>query len=108
VSAAGNEALGAGRAGPSEDAPEQEYGGRDSTSPSQAVAGYLAAAAIFAGLAALVYYPARIGPGAIVVALVAAGIGGSIKRLTALGVIVAACGFLFGMIIAVVLERPII
>lgn len=88
--------------------PPEEYGGRDSTRASQAVAGYLAAAAIFAGLAALVYYPARIGPGAILVAAVAAGIGGSIKRLAALAMIVAGGGFLFGMIIAVLLDRPII
>lgn len=100
------------REGPDEDAglstSPEEYGGRDSTSPGQAVAGYLAALAIFAGLAALVYYPARIGPGAILVALVAAGIGGSIRRLTGLAVAVAVGGFFFGMLIAVLLDRPII
>jgi hypothetical protein len=96
----------AGNAG--ETTPPEEYGGRDSTSPSQAVAGFLAAAAIFAGLTALVYYPARIGPGAILVAVVAAGIGSSIRRLTALAMIVAVGGFFFGMLIAVLLDRPII
>ena len=74
---------------------------------SQAVAGYLAAAAIFAGLTALVYYPARIGPAAIVTALLAAGMGGSIRRFAALAMAVAAGGFFFGMIIAVFLDRPI-
>jgi hypothetical protein len=33
--------------------------------------------------------------------------GGSIRRFTALAFFVAALGWLFGMIIAVVLERPI-
>jgi hypothetical protein len=87
-------------------APE-EYGDSDSTRPSQVVAGYLAAAAIFGGLVALFYYPGRIGPAAIFTAILAAGIGGSIRRFTGIAFAVAALGWLFGMIIAVFLSRPI-
>jgi len=84
----------------------EEFRG-DRTRPADAVAGYLAAAAIFAGLVALFYYPGRIGPAAIVISLVAAGIGGSVRRFTALAVAVAGAGFLFGMLIAVFLDRPL-
>jgi hypothetical protein len=79
----------------------------DRTRPSQAVAGYLAAAAIFAGIVALFYYPGRLGPAAIVISLVAAGIGDSIRRFAALAVAVASFGWLFGMLIAVFLDRPL-
>jgi hypothetical protein len=76
-------------------------------SGAQIVGNYLSAAAIFAGLAALVYYPGRIGPGAIVVALVAAGLGSTVRGLSLAGVAFAAGGFTLGMIVAVVIERPI-
>ena len=75
--------------------------------PSQVAAGYLAATAIFAGLVALFYYPGRIGPAAIVIALIAAGMGSSVKRFAAIAMVVASLGWLFGMLIAVFLERPL-
>lgn len=87
--------------------PEQAGGEPAPTRSSQAVAGYLAGAAIFGGLTALVYYPGRIGPAAIVIALVAVGMGGSIKRFTGLAMAVAILGFFFGMIVSVTLDRPI-
>lgn len=71
------------------------------------VGNYLSAIAIFAGLAALVYYPGRIGPGAIVVALVAAGLGSTARGLSMAGLAIAGGGFVGGMIVAVALERPI-
>jgi hypothetical protein len=74
--------------------------------PSQVVAGYLAAAAVFGGIVALFYYPGRIGPAAIVIALVAAGMGGP-KRFVGIGMAVASLGWFFGMLIAVFLDRPI-
>lgn len=85
-------------------APEQASQG---ASTADTVAGFLAAAAVFAGAAALVYYPARIGLAAIIIALIATGMGGGIKRLTALGMACAAGGFFFGMVIAVLLDRPL-
>jgi hypothetical protein len=87
--------------------PEHVDGEPGRAPASQAVAGYLAAAAIFGGLTALVYYPGRIGPASIVVALVAAGMGGSIKRFAALAMAIAILGFFGGMIVSVTLDRPI-
>jgi hypothetical protein len=74
---------------------------------SHVVAGFLAAAAIFAGLIAIVYYPGRVGPGAILVALIAAAMGGFQSRLAAIAVTVATAGWFLGMVVAIVLERPI-
>ena len=74
---------------------------------SHVVAGFLAAAALFAGLVAIVYYPGRVGPGAILVALIAAAMGGFQSRLAAIAVAVATAGWFVGMIVAIVLERPI-
>ena len=53
------------------------------------------------------YYPGRIGLAAIVISLVAAGIGGTNRRFLGLGVLVASLGWFFGMIIAVALDRPL-
>jgi hypothetical protein len=88
-------------------ASEQEYAASARTPVSQAVAGYLAAAAIFAGVIALFWYPGRLGLAAIFAAIVAAGIGRSIQRFTGIAMTVATLGFLFGMVIAVFLDRPI-
>jgi hypothetical protein len=74
---------------------------------SHTVAGFLAAAALFAGIVAIVYYPGRIGPGAMLIALVAAGMGGFQSRLAAFTVAVVTASWFVGMIVAVLLERPI-
>jgi len=74
---------------------------------SHVLAGFLAAAAIAAGGIALVWHPARIGPGAMLVALLAAAMGGLQHRLAAVAVAVTTLCFFFGMVIAVVLERSI-
>jgi hypothetical protein len=88
-------------------APERVDDGPERARTSDVVAGYLGAAAIFAGITALFYYPGRIGPAAILTALVAAGMGGGVRRFTGLATAAAVAGFFFGMIIAVVLDRPI-
>lgn len=79
----------------------------DRTPVSQIVAGYLSAIAVFGGLAALFYYPGRVGTSAIVIGLIAAGIGGTSRRFAAIGVLVAGVGWFFGMIIAITLGEPI-
>jgi hypothetical protein len=79
--------------------------GRESTADH--VAGFLAAAALFAGLLAIVWYPGRLGPAAMLVALVAAAIGDQQRRLAAFALAAATACWLVGMIIAVVTERPI-
>ena len=74
---------------------------------SHVVAGFLAAAALFAGLVAIIYYPGRVGPGAILVALIAAAMGGFQSRLATIAVAVATGGWFLGMVLAIILERPI-
>jgi hypothetical protein len=74
---------------------------------SHTIAGFLAAAALFAGLVAVVYYPGRLGPAAMFVALLAAAMGGFQSRLAAFALVVATGGWLAGMVVAVLLERPI-
>lgn len=75
--------------------------------PSHAVAGFLAAAALFAGLIGIVYRPGQVGVGAMLVALVAAAMGGPHRRLAAAALVIATASWVVGMILAVVLERPL-
>ena len=79
--------------------------GRDR--PGETVAGFLAAAAIFAGSLAIVYKPVRLAPAALIVALIAAGIGGRHQRLAAISVGVVTVGWIAGMIVCVITERPL-
>jgi hypothetical protein len=72
------------------------------------VAGYLAAIVHFASPAALVYYPGRVGPATMLVALLAAALAGPRQRLFAASAVAAATIWWFaGMVIAIALERPI-
>jgi hypothetical protein len=79
----------------------------DTLPASHYVAGFLAASAIFAGLVAIVYYPGRVGAAAILVALIAAAVGGFQSRLATFAVATATLGWLVGMIVSVSLERPV-
>jgi hypothetical protein len=75
--------------------------------PSEVVAGFLAALAIFVALIGLAWHPLRlIGP-AIIVSLVAAAMGGRHQRLTFAAVMVVAACFFFGLMIAVVTSRAL-
>jgi hypothetical protein len=76
-------------------------------SQADAVAGFLAAAALAAGLLSIVYKPARIGPVALVIALIAVGIGGRHARLATWAVAVVSVGWVLGMIFAVITENPV-
>jgi len=67
----------------------------------------MAAFAIFAAAAGLVYYPGRVGAAAVLVALVAAGIGGFQRGLAAFAVAFAGVCWVAGMVIANSLERPV-
>jgi hypothetical protein len=51
--------------------------------------------------------PVRIGVAAVVLALIAAGLGGRHRKLAAVACVIAGAGWLLGMIIAVVTERPL-
>jgi hypothetical protein len=75
--------------------------------PADVVAGFLAAAAIFVSLMGVAYRPARLVPVAILLALVAAGIGGRNARLATLAVAVGAISFTAGMAFAVLTGHPL-
>ena len=69
---------------------------------AEAVAGFLAAAAIALSCVAVAYRPARLTPIALVIALIAVGIGGRSRRLAAIAVGAAAVGWFVGMIVAAI------
>jgi hypothetical protein len=83
------------------------------------LAGLMSATAIFLGLLGATDFnlsiggthvemrPVRIGVAAIVLALVAAGLGGRHQRLAAAAVAITGVCWVIGMIIAVVTQRPI-
>ena len=71
------------------------------------VAGFLAAAALAAAFLALVWYPGRVGPAAMLVALIAAAMGGSQRRLAAGALAAAGVCWFVGMIVAIAFDRPI-
>lgn len=71
------------------------------------VAGFLAAIALAAGLISLAWYPGRIGPVAMLVVLIAAALSGGQRRFIGISVLVVTLFWFFGMVIAVVTERPI-
>ena len=75
--------------------------------PADALAGFLAAAAIFISLMGIAYRPARLVPVAILLALVSAGIGGRNARLAALAVGVGGASFVAGMAVAVLTGHPL-
>ena len=82
-------------------------GYEDRTSPAEIVAGYMSAAAIFLSVIALVIRPVPLSIAAIVLGLVASGIGGRWGRLHAIAVACGASAFVLGMTIAVITGRPL-
>ncbi len=80
---------------------------RSAHRPGEVVAGYLASAAIFFSLIGLVYRPVRILPVTIVLALVAAGIGGRHGRLAAFALGLGGVYFVGGLTIAVLAGKPL-
>ena len=77
------------------------------TRSADVVAGYLAALSIFGSVMGLAWHPLRlIGP-TIILALVAAGMGGRENRLARYAVFIAALSFFFGLTIAVAGSRPL-
>jgi len=75
--------------------------------PSDSIAGYLAAMAIFICLIGLAWHPLRLILPGIVIALVAAGIGGRHRRLAFAALMIAAACFFLGMLIAVITSRSL-
>jgi hypothetical protein len=73
----------------------------------EVVAGYLAALSIFASVIALAWHPLRLVIPAILLALVAAGMGGKHNKLARAAVFIGALAFFLGMAIAVAGQRPL-
>jgi len=83
------------------------------------LAGLMSAAAIFLALLSatdlhltisgedIQMRPVRVGVAAVVLALIAVGIGGRHRKLAALATAISAAGWLIGMIVAVITERPL-
>jgi hypothetical protein len=80
---------------------------RTADRPADAVAGILAALAIVASLVALDYRPLRITPFAILLALIAAGLGGRNQRLSAIALGVSGACFIVGTFFAIITNHPI-
>jgi hypothetical protein len=75
--------------------------------PSESVAGFLAALAIFVALIGVAWHPLRLIAPAIIVSLVAAAMGGRHQRLAFAAVLTVAACFFFGMMIAVITSHPL-
>ncbi len=75
--------------------------------PGETLAGFLAATAIFFSAIGLVYRPLRLVPLAILLALLAAGLGGRHSRLALYAVVTGAVCFVAGLAIAVVTTHPL-
>jgi hypothetical protein len=80
----------------------------DRSSPAETAAGFLAAISLAASAIALVYYPVRLAPFAILVALVAVALAGKRNsKLAGAAVAAGTVAWLVGMAIAVLMSRPI-
>jgi hypothetical protein len=52
--------------------------------------------------------PIRVGVAGVILALIAAGIGGRHRKLAAIACVIAGAGWVLGMVVAVVTERPLL
>lgn len=75
--------------------------------PAEALAGYMSAAAIFLGAAAIAYKPLPLSLAALVLSLTATAFGGRWGNLHAFAVGAATVGFVAGMTVAVVTNNPL-
>lgn len=81
--------------------------GRARVSATRLVADFLATFAIFAGLAAIVIDPARLGTAAVFISLFAATLGGRDRYLVPASVAITTASWFVGMALAIALDRPI-
>ena len=78
-----------------------------SSGTAETIASFLAAVSIFASCIAVAYRPGRVIPFALLLALLAAGIGGRATRLAAWAIAVGGVCFIVGMAVAVLTDNPI-
>ncbi len=80
---------------------------RGAARPGETVAGFLATAAVFVSAIGVAYRPLRLIPLAILLALVAAGIGGRHARLAGFAAFLGAGCLVLGLALAVVTSNPL-
>jgi hypothetical protein len=78
-----------------------------SSGTAQTLASFLAAVSTFTSCIGVAYRPARVIPFALLLALLAAGIGGRATRLAAWAIAIGGACFIVGMALAVVTDNPI-
>jgi hypothetical protein len=77
------------------------------SSPAESIAGFLASLSIAASCIGVAYRPLRIIPFALLLALIAVGIGGRHVRLATVAAGIGALAFAVGMAVAVVTSHPL-
>jgi hypothetical protein len=80
---------------------------RESIRPAEAVAGLLAAAAVFLGLLELAYRPFRLVPAAVLMLLVATVMSRDQQRLIRIGFATVGIGFIAGAAIQILTHHPL-
>jgi hypothetical protein len=75
--------------------------------PSETVAGYLSALAIFVSAVGVIWHPLRLIVPALAISLVAAGMGSGKSRLQFAAVLICAVCLFFGLTVAVVASKPL-
>lgn len=80
---------------------------RDAWRPAEAVAGLLAAAALFLGFLELAYRPFRLAPAAVVLLLVATVMSQRQQRLIGIGFAVVGICFVLGAALQVLAKHPL-
>jgi hypothetical protein len=75
--------------------------------PAETVAGFLAAAGVFVSLVGVAYRPLRLIPFAVLISLIAVGIGGRSERLATYAVAIGALCFALGLAVAVITSHPL-
>lgn len=79
----------------------------ESRGPSETVAGFLSAMAIFVSLAGIAWHPLRLILPSLAIALVASGMAGPGRRLPLAAVLICAGCLFFGFTVAVVTSHPL-
>jgi hypothetical protein len=75
--------------------------------PSETVAGFLSAIAIFVSLVGIAWHPLRLILPSLAIALIASGMGSGKGRLQFAAVLICTACFFFGLTIAVALSKPL-
>jgi len=79
----------------------------DRPTPADTVAGFLAAIALLGAALSLVWYPGRVGTASILIALIACGLATTQRKLATAALVAAGTCWFVGMVLAVLIERPI-